>query len=137
MILVIHTADQKQVFVGLIKSGKLIAKKEFLAPYQQAEKLLSAIGNLLKAKSYQLQAINGIAVVSGPGPFTALRIGVTTANTLAWALGIPIVGIKLNEFHNLSQLVAVIEKKIKKASVGKIIEPFYDKEPNITKRHSK
>jgi len=134
MILIIHTADQSQVLLALAKASKLIAQKRFKAQYQQGEKLLLAIDDLLQAKNYKLKAIKGIAVISGPGPFTALRIGVATANTLAWALGVPIIGIKLNEFQDLDQLAAVAEKKIKKASAGKIIEPFYDKEPNITKR---
>lgn len=132
MILLINTADEKKVFLGLVKQGKLLAKKEFLAQYQQAEKLLLAIDKLLKVKKYKLKDVKGIVVVSGPGPFTALRIGVVTANTLAFALKIPVAGIKLTEFTNLSSLVKMSEQKIKKGKVGNIIEPFYNKEPNIT-----
>jgi len=135
MILIINTADQKQVFIGLVKKDKLVAKKKFQAQYQQAEKLLVEIDKLLSAKSYQLKAIKGIAIVIGPGPFTALRIGVITANTLAWALSIPVAGIKLTEFKNINELVKISEKRIKKAKVGTIIKPFYGKEPNITKKN--
>lgn len=134
MILVIHTADQSQVFLSLAKAGKLIAKKQFNAQYHQAERLLFAIDKLLKAKSCKLKAITGIVVVSGPGPFTALRIGIATANTLAWALKIPVAGIKLDEFNNISELIKISEKKIKKAKTGNIIKPFYGMEPNITRR---
>ena len=132
MILLIHTADEKQVIVGLVKAGKMIAKKQLAAPYRQAEKILGQIDILLKKQSLDLKKIKGLVVVSGPGPFTALRIGVTTANTLAWALKIPIAQVKLTEFKDLAELADVAEKKIKKAKLKSIIEPFYDKEPNIT-----
>ena len=143
MILVINTADQKQVFIGLANKGKLVAKKEFQAQYKQAEKLLVEIDKLLSinnclprfaGEAGQLTTIKGVAVVNGPGPFTALRIGVVTANILAWALKIPVTGIKLTEFRNIDELIKLIFRKIKKAKVGTIIEPFYGKEPNITKK---
>ena len=50
MILIIHTADTKQVFIGLADKGKLIAKKKFQAQYQQAEKLLVEIDKLIRNK---------------------------------------------------------------------------------------
>jgi len=132
MILIIHTADLKKIFIGLIKEDKLIVKKKFFAQYQQAEKLLSAIDKMFQVSGYKLQDLKGIAVVPGPGPFTALRIGVATANALAWALKIPVVGIKLSEFKNPEELIKISKQKIKKIEIGAIVEPFYDQEPNIT-----
>ena len=134
MILIINTADQKKVFIGLVDKGELVAKKKFQAQYQQAEKLLVEIDKLLSKQTCKLASLQAIAVVNGPGPFTALRIGVVTANTLAWALKVPVVGIKLPEFKNIDELVKISEKKIKKAKVGAIVEPFYGKEPNITSK---
>ena len=134
MILIINTADNKRVFIGLFDKGKLVAKKQFQARYRQAEKLLPQINRLLESRSHRLKDIKGIAVVNGPGPFTALRIGVATANTLAWALKTPIAGIKLSEFKNIDDLVEVSEVKIKKARPGHIISPFYGQKPNITLR---
>jgi len=132
MILIINTADQKQVFIGLVNKGELVTKKQFQAQYQQAEKLLIEIDKLIKRSA--IRNLKGVVVVSGPGPFTALRIGVITANTLAWALNIPVAGIKLTEFKNINELVEISEEKIKKAKVGTIVEPFYGKEPNITRK---
>lgn len=132
--LIIHTAAQKAVFICLVNQGIITAKKQFQAQYQQAEKLLVEIDKLFKTYSLKLITLKGIAVVTGPGPFTALRIGVATANTMAWALKIPVVGIKLIEFKDIKRLVEISEEKIKKTKAGSIIEPFYGKEPNITKK---
>ncbi|MFA5021501.1 MAG: tRNA (adenosine(37)-N6)-threonylcarbamoyltransferase complex dimerization subunit type 1 TsaB [Patescibacteria group bacterium] len=132
MILLINTSDASEVIIGLTKAGKMVAKKQFKAPYRQAEILLAKIDDLLVLAKCELRQLKGIAVVSGPGPFTALRIGIATANTLAWALKIPIVGIKLKEFKDLNELVEVITKKMKKAKLDSIVPPFYGKEPNIT-----
>ena len=129
MFLLIHTADEKKVFIGLAENGKLTAKRVFTAQYRQAEELLPAVDKLL---GKQLSRLKGIAVVCGPGPFTALRIGMAVANTLAWGLKIPVAGVKLDEFSGYDQLAAVGEKKIKTAKQGSIVEPFYGKEPSIT-----
>ncbi len=137
MILIINTADESKVFIGLAKNDNFLIKKEFQAKFRQAEKLLVEINKLLSAKNYQLKTIRGIAVVTGPGPFTALRIGIATANTLAYGLKVPIIGIKLTEFVDLSGLLKISWQKINKGKLGNIIKPFYGKEPNITLKKGK
>src|SRR3989338_10925899 len=134
MILIINTTDAKKVFIGLANKSRLIAQKEFTAQYQQAEKLLPEIDGLLKKQACQFESLKAIFVVSGPGPFTALRIGVVTANTLSWALKIPVIGLKLNEFKNEHDLTKKGLRKLRKTEAVDIIEPFYGKKPNITIR---
>src|SRR3990167_9480784 len=132
MILIINTADNEKVFIGLAGKGKLLIQKKFKAQYQQAEKLLVEINKLLIIKNSEPGALKGIAVVNGPGPFTALRLGVATANTLAWALNIPVAGIKSTDFSDIRDLIKISEKKVKKVPVGDVVEPLYGKGPNIT-----
>jgi len=132
MILLIHTADITNVYLGLIERGQIIAERKFKAQYQQAEKLLPEIDKLLLKKGIKLSNLKSFGVVAGPGPFTALRIGIAAANTLAWALGKPAFGVKLNEFTDEASLAKICELRSKKAKVGAIIEPFYGREPNIT-----
>ena len=127
----INTADSEQVFIGLLHGGNWLAKKYFKARAKQAEKLLPAIEKMLQATSYKLQAIS---VVSGPASFTALRIGVVTANTLAWSLQVPIVSFKLTEFENLDELARLVSAKVKSGRSEVIVKPFYGSQPNITKK---
>lgn len=56
-----------------------------------AQTILSCIDDLLKRNSTSLKEIKALAVFSGPGSFTGLRIGHSVANSLAYALDLPIV----------------------------------------------
>ncbi len=56
-------------------------------------KLLPAIESILAAADTVPADLGLIAVTNGPGSYTGLRIGVTTAKTFAYSLGIPLIGI--------------------------------------------
>ena len=60
---------------------------------QHAELLAPLIQTLLADVEINPAELTGVAVGTGPGPFTGLRIGLVTAETLAFALGIPIYGV--------------------------------------------
>ncbi|MBI3290788.1 tRNA (adenosine(37)-N6)-threonylcarbamoyltransferase complex dimerization subunit type 1 TsaB [Candidatus Falkowbacteria bacterium] len=132
MKLFIDTSDDKQIFLALLSQDKIIAKKRFFAQYKQAEKLLPEIDKLLSGQAGKRASLRAIAVVSGPGPFTALRIGVTTANTLGWALKIPVLGLKKDQIKDLKKISSLINKNIGKVKAGEALVPFYGQEPNIT-----
>ena len=127
MLLIINTTDSEQVFIGLLENGDWLDKKQFKAKARQAEKLLPAIEKLVKKNK-----LSGIAVVSGPASFTALRIGVVTANALAWSLKVPVVSIKATQFTDLKDLAKKVTAKARKNNNEVIVRPFYGKEPNIT-----
>jgi tRNA threonylcarbamoyladenosine biosynthesis protein TsaB len=54
---------------------------------------MAAIDHILKTACLEIHALDGIAVGIGPGSFTGLRIGVTTAKSIAYSLQKPIVAI--------------------------------------------
>lgn len=65
-----------------------------LAPNERSARTLApSIHEMLKAASWAPSDLTAIGVNIGPGSFTGLRVGITTAKTMAYALGIKIVGI--------------------------------------------
>jgi tRNA threonylcarbamoyladenosine biosynthesis protein TsaB len=126
MILFINTAENESIEVGLIKNGQFYRQK-VKSRFQESEKLLGLIDKLLKNKKKTPGDIKKILIVRGPGGFTALRIGAAVANTLAFSLKIPIIGVTKAEFVKND-----IKSLLKKKSV-KIITPLYGREANITR----
>ena len=108
----------------MVEKGKIIDEAENRQEYQQSEMLLSLID---KVAGKNLKKLKAVAVVSGPGAFSALRFGVTTANVLAWILKLPMVELTAEEAGE-----KLIESLKKKPEV-KIVVPVYGREPNITK----
>ena len=129
MTLIINTAFKNKIFIALAEGEKFYKKSISRA---RADRLLILIDKILKSKKMKMQEIKKIIVVSGPGSFTALRQGVLAANTLGFVLGVPAVGVRLDEFRNEKELLAVGYKKIEKIRVGEMVLPFYGREPNIT-----
>jgi tRNA threonylcarbamoyladenosine biosynthesis protein TsaB len=125
MYLYIDTASSEYINLALMdEKGNFLARKKIIAKYQQSEKLLVNIDKLVGKK---LKKVKGVIVVKGPGSFTALRIGVTTANTLAFALRLPIIGIRLDDKIDVSI------KKIIKIKKFRPVVPEYGAQPNISK----
>lgn len=56
-------------------------------------RLMPALDRLMADLEMVPDELNGIAVAEGPGSYTGVRIGVTAAKSLAWALGVPLIGV--------------------------------------------
>ena len=92
-ILNIETAT-KNCSVSLAKDGKTILTREIAEQgYSHAEKLHVFIEEILKETGITVRDIKAIAVSKGPGSYTGLRIGVSTAKGLCYALGIPLISV--------------------------------------------
>ena len=63
------------------------------AEARSASLLAPGIQKILQQAQWQATDLDRIAVTVGPGSFTGLRVGVTTAKTLAYALGIDVIGV--------------------------------------------
>ena len=93
MILCIETATTN-CSVALGKKGKLLALKEdYSNSYSHAERLHIFIEEILKENELQAKDLSAIAVSKGPGSYTGLRIGVSAAKGLCFALDIPLISI--------------------------------------------
>ncbi|MCM3042880.1 tRNA (adenosine(37)-N6)-threonylcarbamoyltransferase complex dimerization subunit type 1 TsaB [Paenibacillus motobuensis] len=79
--------------VAVMENGTLLAEQNIHAERNHSAYLVTAIEKALEAAGITKQELDGIAVGVGPGSYTGIRIAVTTAKTLAWALKIPVFGI--------------------------------------------
>lgn len=98
MVLYINTKDKNKIEV-VLKDNKvidsLVAENEY-----GSQVLLLLIDKLLKKNKVKLENLGQIEVETGPGSFTGLRVGVTVANALAFALNIPINNKKIEDTIN-------------------------------------
>ncbi|MDO3693695.1 tRNA (adenosine(37)-N6)-threonylcarbamoyltransferase complex dimerization subunit type 1 TsaB [Wenyingzhuangia sp. chi5] len=93
LILNIETST-KNCSVGLAKDGECIyLKEENKGDYSHAEKLHIFIEEALKSENLKAKDLDAIAVGKGPGSYTGLRIGVSTAKGLAYAINKPLISV--------------------------------------------
>ena len=87
--LFIDTHD-KNVLIILFKDGKIISIEDLETKNKHSEVALPTIASILDNSNVDVSELNNIIVVNGPGSFTGVRIAVTIAKTIAYALSIPI-----------------------------------------------
>jgi len=85
----------KNCSVSLSKSGVLIALKELNSgDYSHAEKLHVFIEDVLREAQIEFSDLSAVCVGKGPGSYTGLRIGVSAAKGICFALDIPLIAVQ-------------------------------------------
>ena len=79
--------------VAYMKNGKLAGEYYFCDKLTHSQTIMPMLEHMKSLIQIDLEEIDAIAVTSGPGSFTGLRIGVTAAKALALALNVPIIGV--------------------------------------------
>jgi len=92
VILGIETST-KTCGVAVTDGGKVRDEISLRLGLYHSEKLVPLVDEILRRNGMAIQDIDGIAVSIGPGSFTGIRVGVSTARGLAQSLNIPLVGI--------------------------------------------
>jgi tRNA threonylcarbamoyladenosine biosynthesis protein TsaB len=95
MIYILHLeTSTKACSVALSLDGKRIAVKEVLSDdFSHSENLTNFVQNVLDEAGIKMKELSAVSVASGPGSYTGLRIGVSTAKGFCYALGIPLIAI--------------------------------------------
>ena len=124
MILLIETSTT-QCSVGLSQQGICIsALSVHEAQYAHAEVLHVLIDQLLKEQGLKPADLSAVAVSKGPGSYTGLRIGVSAAKGLCFALQIPLISmdtlaVLAAQFTGSSQrIVAVLDARRDEVYIG-------------------
>lgn len=92
MILLIDTAT-KICSVSIAKAGQIVAAQEDTEGFNHASQLTILIQKVCETAQIQLIDLDAVAVSIGPGSYTGLRIGLSTAKGICFALGKPLIAI--------------------------------------------
>ena len=92
LILCLETATEV-CSVGLSENGVLRSLVGSAGSLDHAARLTSVIASCLEQAGTEMRALDAVAVSRGPGSYTSLRIGYSSAKGIAYALGIPIIEV--------------------------------------------
>ena len=92
MILAIDTSSRHGGVALADPDGQVVEARLWRSTANHTAQLMPAVAELLKARGIRAAELDSVAVALGPGPFSALRVGVSVAKGLAMAGGFPIIG---------------------------------------------
>lgn len=104
--------------VGLFEGERLISYESSDEKYAHSSYLAVLIDNCLKEKNCSPQDLDSIAISSGPGSYTGLRVGASIAKGMCYSLGIPLIAI--------DSLLILAEPYLNEDSEDSIIIPTID-----------
>ncbi len=119
MTFFIDSSNNQYIKLAIFNDSLLIKSNKIKTFRNQSEKLLSSIEKMLNSLNINLHNIKKIKVANYGESFTSLRVGVLTANALAYALGIEVESIELDKKRN---------KKLKNFN---IVIPHYSRDVDI------
>lgn len=90
--------------VAIARNTTIIAQHEHDGDFKHAELLTTFIQNVCTDANCTLAEINAVVISKGPGSYTGLRIGVSTAKGIAYALNKPLIAV--NTLHAMAQTVS-------------------------------
>ena len=96
LILSIDTST-KVCSVALHQHGKLLAISELYTEKSHSGMLTTLCENVVKNSGFSLNQLDALAVAKGPGSYTGLRIGVSTAKGFCFALDKPLIAVNTLE----------------------------------------
>jgi len=111
--------------LGVIEEGNILGEWTFKSKMSQLTRIVPGIKMLLENIDLKLKDLGGIAVTTGPGSFTGVRLGLVTAKTLSQATGKKLAGVNsldalVFQFHLQEGLIIPLIDAGKKEVCGAI-----------------
>ena len=79
--------------VALAADGKIVSSRESSTPRAQASMTAVFVKEILDEQGLMVKDCDAVCVSSGPGSYTGLRVGVSTAKGLCFPVGIPLISV--------------------------------------------
>ncbi len=126
MLLLSISTSTATASVAIGRDGSTLARAALGVPTSHDEFLTPAIEFCARQAGIGMSQLSGVVVDHGPGLFTGLRVGISTAKAIAVTLGVPMLGISsldllaLNARHTRREICATLD-----ARRGEIYSAFY------------
>lgn len=104
--------------VCISQNGEVLSIKETERSYSHSEVIAVFIEECVKAAGLEMNDLEGVSVSRGPGSYTALRIGTSTAKGICFALSIPLISV--------GTLKALSQSVLHKAEENDLVIPMID-----------
>ncbi len=127
MIILCLRTDRPEAEIHLILGSKAPIQHSWQAHKKLAETIHQQIQNTLKQQRKTISDIEAIAVYRGPGSFTGLRIGMSVANAMSYALQVPIVGEAGGD-----DWLQRCQDRLRCGENDRMVTPVYGSEPYTT-----
>ncbi len=92
-MLVIETSH-RPALVAVTSGPCVLGERRLDETRRHARDIAPAIRTLLAGQGWRVRDLDAIVVGRGPGSYTGLRVGLTTAKTLAYATGVPLIALE-------------------------------------------
>jgi tRNA threonylcarbamoyladenosine biosynthesis protein TsaB len=79
--------------IATVLDGRVLAEEQFAHGLQHAAQILPIIDRMCRARDWSPRDVDELYLSIGPGSFTGLRIGVTVAKTMSFAIGVKLVAV--------------------------------------------
>ena len=116
MILCLETATPS-CSVALVHNGEVLACEEDPKGQNHSEKITLFIDSVMKKAGISYNQLDAVAVSMGPGSYTGLRIGVSTAKGICYAVSKPLIAVETLESMAYGGKV-VISSEVEKSSMN-------------------
>lgn len=149
MNLFIDTVSEKKQII-FFDAGKAAYKRAWTSRGDEGKKVFEALSGFFgessgahskkpgkRAEKTGSPKLKKILVVTGPGGFSAARVGITAANTIAFARRIPLIPLDLEALKKVQGkgsnfILGLTERVNSGASTQEMAAPVYDRPPSIT-----
>ncbi len=125
LILSIETSE-KICSIALGSDYELIGTLEISDEKSHASMLTILIEKLLREKDIEINSLDAIAISKGPGSFTGLRIGVSCAKGICYALGLPLISVNTLQLLAQGFLQSLFLRKMKLETTDLLLCPMID-----------
>ena len=130
MLLAIDTSTA-QMGLALYDGARVLAESIWTSPQHHTTELAPAVTALLKRCQLKVADLGALGVATGPGSFTALRVGLAFAKGLALARRLPLVGIPTLDVVAAAQPVAPLPLvAVLQAGRGRLAVGWYELGPD-------